>query len=440
MTKTIFAMSMALFIAQQQPPASQQPAPQQPTEVATAIAGDGGQPPRLAVPDFIALSADAETVAIARIIGQVLWDDLNYEREFLFIPRDVYATIPKAASLAEIPFDRWRELNADGLVTGTVQKTGNLLRVEVRLFNVRGRQSVFGKVYSGSPANPRSYAHMAADEIYQTQRALKGVAQSKLTFVSDRDGELMGGTVERRDVKEVYISDYDGERQQRVTVGKTLNVFPRWSPNGRSIAYTSYRRGTPNIFVSNIYEATMEEVTKGTAENWLPAWSPDGSKFCFASPREGKGYTNLYMVNRDGSGLLKLTDHPSINTSPTWSPSGTQIAFVSDQDRHAADLRDQLRRRRPGATDHDVGRLRGQADVVVIALQRDCVHRADRPRQRHQDHRYGDADGETTDVRRGHEREPRCSRQMAGTSRSRPRDRARSRFSRSRETGGTSGN
>jgi TolB protein len=331
MTKIIFAIVVALFVTQQPPPASQQPAPQQPSDIAVPITGDGGQPPRLAVPEFIALSNDAETVAIAKIISQVLWDDLNYEREFLFIPRDVYATIPKAASLAEIPFDRWRELNADGLVTGTVQKTGNLLRVEVRLFNVRGRNSVFGKVYSGSPANPRSYAHTAADEIYQTQRALKGVAQTKLTFVSDRDGELMGGTVQRRDVKEVYISDYDGERQQRVTVGKTLNVFPRWSPNGRSIAYTSYRRGTPNIFVSNIYEATMEEVTKGTAENWLPAWAPDGTKFCFASPREGKGYTNLYIVNRDGSGLLKLTDHPSINTSPTWSPSGTQIAFVSDR-------------------------------------------------------------------------------------------------------------
>ncbi|HEY7290574.1 MAG TPA: hypothetical protein VH583_12130 [Vicinamibacterales bacterium] len=331
MTKTIFAAAMAFFALAQQPPPQQPAAPQQPSDISTVITGAGGQAPRLAVPDLIPLSTDAETVAIARMIGQVLWDDLNYEREFLFIPRDVYSTIPKATSFTDVPFDRWRELNADGIVAGTVQKTGNLLRVEIRLFNTFSRQQVFGKVYSGSPANPRSYAHMVADEIYKTQRSLNGVAESKLTFVSDRDGERMSGTVEKRDVKEIYISDYDGERQQRVTLGKTLNVFPRWSPNGRSIAYTSYRRGTPNIFVSNIYEATMEEVTKGTNENWLPAWSPDGSRLCFASPREGKGYTNLYLVNRDGSGLRKLTDHPSINTSPTWSPSGTQIAFVSDR-------------------------------------------------------------------------------------------------------------
>ncbi len=332
MTRTLFTWLLAIAAlqtpAQQPPPATP---PQQPTEISATITTEGGQPPRLAVPDLITLSPDAETAAIARIIGQVLWDDLNYEREFTFIPRDVYATIPKATSFDNVPFDRWRELNADGLVVGTVQKTGNSLRVEMRLFNVRNRQSVFGKVYTGSGANPRLFAHMAADEIYQTQRALKGVAQSKLTFVSDRDGERMSGTVEKRDVKEVYISDYDGENQRRVTIGRTLNVFPRWSPNNRSIAYVSYRRGAPNIFISNIYEGTMEEVTKGNNENWLPAWSPDGTRLCFASPREGKGHTNLYVVNRDGSGLRKLTDHPSINTSPTWSPSGTQIAFVSDR-------------------------------------------------------------------------------------------------------------
>ena len=141
----------------------------------------------------------------------------------------------------------------------------------------------------------------------------------------------MKGTVQKRDVKEIYIADYDGERQTRVTVNGTLNVFPRWSPDGRSIAYTSYGKGTPQILISNIFQATREEVTKGNDENWLAAWSPDGTKFCIASPREGKGYTNLYVLNRDGSGLRKLTNHPSINTSPTWSPSGTQIAFSSDR-------------------------------------------------------------------------------------------------------------
>jgi TolB protein len=312
----------------QQPP--QPPAPQQPSEVATAITTEGNGAPRLAVPEFIALSTDAETVATAKTIGQVLWDDLNFEREFSFIPRDVYGSIPKATSFNDVPFDRWRELNADGLIVGTVQKVSGGFHVEMKLFNVRTRQAVYPRAYDNT-SNPRLIAHTISDEIHKSQRALNGVARSKLTFDSDRDGERMSGTVQNRSIKEIYISDYDGENQKRVTVGKTLNIAPRWSPDGRSIAYISYRRGGANIFISNIFQGTLEELTKGdkTGENWLPAWSPDGSKIAFSSTRDGN--PEIYVVNRDGSGLRRITNNPGIDITPTWSPSGTQIAFTSDR-------------------------------------------------------------------------------------------------------------
>ena len=337
MTKAILAGAIALALlavpGAQQPPSPQPPTPppQQPTEIVTTISGEGGAPPRLAVPDFIALSPDAETAAIAKTIGQVLWDDLNFEREFAFIPRDTYASIPRATSFEDVPFDRWRELNADGLVVGTVQKVGATIKVEMRLFNVRSGQSAFARQYDGTAANPRLFAHTMSDEIHRSQRALNGVARSKLTFDSDRDGERMSGTVQSRSIKEIYISDYDGENQRRVTVGKTLNIAPRWSPDGRAIAYTSYRRGGANIFISNIFQGTLDEVTKGdrVGENWLPAWSPDGTRIAFSTTRDGN--PEIYVVNRDGSNLRRITNHPAIDITPTWSPTGNQIAFTSDR-------------------------------------------------------------------------------------------------------------
>jgi len=329
-TNLLFAMSFvagcaALVVAQ----GGQQP-PQQPPAVSVTITGEPGAAPRYAVPDLLALSSDAETVEAAKTIGQVLWDDLNYEREFDMIPRDTYASIPAARSISDPPFDRWRELGADGLVIGTVQVTGGTMRVEVRLFSVRDRRSAFGREYTGSPANPRLYAHTAADELFQTQLALQGVARTKLAFVSDRDGERLTGTIESRVVKEIYISDYDGANQKRVTVNRTLNINPTWSPDGRSLAYTSYRRAVPDIFISNIYQATVpENPSRGQGENFLPVWSPDGTRIAFMSTRDGN--PEIYVMNRDGSNVRRLTNNPASDVTPTWSPTGTQIAFVSDR-------------------------------------------------------------------------------------------------------------
>src|SRR5262245_33016852 len=137
---TIMAVTTAaaLLLTSTSPVAQQ---PQQPNDVGVTISSDtAGTQPRLAVPDFIALpgtgsaTADADTVDLAKTIAQVLTSDFEFEREFALLPKDIVNTIPPATSIADVPFDRWREVNADGVVIGAVQKTPTGVRVEMRLY------------------------------------------------------------------------------------------------------------------------------------------------------------------------------------------------------------------------------------------------------------------------------------------------------------------
>jgi TolB protein len=331
------ASSAALLAAapqqqQQQPPTGGQ---EQPPAVRTIISSDPGVVPKLAVPELIPLSTDADVVNAAKTIGDVLWDDLNYEREFYLIPKDTLKTVARPASVDQVALSRWKELGADAVVVGAVRKTAEGFVVETRLLNVADGSMVIGKQYTGSPRSladgGRVFAHSFADEVYKTRR-LRGVAMTKLAFSSDRDGGRMKGPVGDRAISNIYRADYDGANQTRMTFGRTLDLAPAFDPTGAMLLYFTYRTGYPDLVLQSLRDARAPTYpAKGNAENhnFLPVWSHDGTKIAFMSNRDGN--PEIYMMNRDGSNVRRITNHPMADTTPTWSPNDTQLAFTSDR-------------------------------------------------------------------------------------------------------------
>ena len=404
---------------------------------ATPSRAKAAPPPRLAVPDFIALSPDAETAAIAKTIGQVLWDDLNFEREFAFIPRDVYAIDSARHVVRDVPFDRWRELNADGLIVGTVQKTADGIKVEMRLLQRADapdgvRPGVHAARTRGSSPTP------ASDELHKSQRALNGVARTRITFDSDRDGERMGGTVENRGVKEIYISDYDGEnaaaRHRRqdaehraaLVARRPLDCLHLVPPRRREHLHLEHLSG---------HARRGDQGRQGRRE--LAAGVVARRHAASPSRRRATATRRSTSSTATAPNVRRLTNHPGIDITPTWSPSGTQIAFTSDRT-GTPQIYDR-RRRRPEPAAQDVRVVLRQADVVAGAVQRDRVLVAQRARLRHQGARSRHRSDAAADVRRGHQREPGVLAQRPPSRVHLHARRARRRCSRWRATARTCG-
>lgn len=86
-----------------------------------------------------------------------------------------------------------------------------------------------------------------------------------------------------------------------------------------------------DAYVSNIYYKSLEEESEemqwtfGEDRNYSPRWSPDGKKIAFVSNRTGKN--QLFILNRDGGEARQLTDVPNGAINPVWSPDGLRLAF-----------------------------------------------------------------------------------------------------------------
>lgn len=313
--------------------------PQQ--QIAVTLIGKPGNPPQLAVPPFVVLTADQATQDASKLMTDVLSADLRFEREFDVMPASGFMGIPSAQKIEDLPYDAWTQRGAEYVALGTVKAAANgRFDVEVHVVRIKDRREAYGAAYSAAAASVRGLAHRFSDEIHKNIRGVTGIAQTKIAFSSTRDGERAGKTFEDRNVKEIYIMDYDGENQRRITVDHYLNISANWCPDSQCVAYMSYQPAStkdttrfPDIKIQNIYgQIGQQRPAHGTdqIQNYSPAISPDGTKVAFASTRNGDAQ-DIYVVNRDGSGLVRLTNNKAIDGSPAWSPTGNLIAFTSDR-------------------------------------------------------------------------------------------------------------
>jgi TolB protein len=148
----------------------------------------------------------------------------------------------------------------------------------------------------------------------------------QIAFVSNRDGDY--GRLQ------IYVMNADGSNQHCVYYTKAMSADPCWSPDGKCIVFANDREGDRlgNFEIFSIQPDTSapeRRLTFRRGYDVYPVFSPSGKRIAFVSNADGN--PEIYVMNADGTGLLRLTRDPADDITPRWSPDETKLIFSSNR-------------------------------------------------------------------------------------------------------------
>ncbi|EPB1235760.1 Tol-Pal system beta propeller repeat protein TolB [Pseudomonas aeruginosa] len=254
-------------------------------------------------------------------MSNIIGNDLRNSGYFEPLPRQNMISQPAQAS--EVIFRDWKAVGVNYVMVGNIVPAGGRLQVQYALFDVGTEQQVLTGSVTGSTDQLRDMSHYIADQSFEKLTGIKGAFSTKMLYV----------TAERFSVDNTRYtlqrSDYDGARPVTLLQSREPIVSPRFSPDGRRIAYVSFEQKRPRIFIQYVDTGRREQITNFEGLNGAPAFSPDGNRLAFVLSRDGN--PEIYVMDLGSRALRRLTNNLAIDTEPFWGKDGSTLYFTSDR-------------------------------------------------------------------------------------------------------------
>jgi TolB protein len=232
-----------------------------------------------------------------------------------------FKTIDAPNGLSEnsaINFNELKASGADAVLAGSINKLSDgRFDIRYRLSDTAKETSLLGESKIVTSADMRLAAHQIADSVYERLTGEKGIFSTRIAFISKQANRY-----------KLNIGDWDGDNIQVALNSPEPIISPKWSFDGRKLAYVSFENKKPVVYSHNINGGQRQVMANFKGSNSAPAWSPDGRTLAVTLTQDG--LSQIYLVTGEGN-AKRLTQSTSIDTEPVYSPDGKTIFFTSDR-------------------------------------------------------------------------------------------------------------
>jgi TolB protein len=313
----VMAISFPVFSSQ--PPATN--AVSTDTELFIDVGRAGVRKLKMAIPIFGAEPGAAVSESDKEFAADRLTDIFAFTNSFEFVPASSFIAKGSIAS-KPIQYDEWTPIQTEAVIFGKFipSSSAGKYTIDLRFYDIKRRQQLHGVRYSDFEVGDlERVLRRFADKCIEKLTKEKGIFSTKLAFAGARKaGEL----------RQIYISNFDGSGLRQITNNGSINMSPSWSPDGTKITYTSFREGKADIYVYNLLTQKTAKLTSGFGNNSGANWHPDGRKIAFSGSHSG--LTSIFTVNSfDGSERKSFIAGSGLEVEPAYSPDGQKVAFVS---------------------------------------------------------------------------------------------------------------
>ncbi|MFC2158535.1 hypothetical protein ACFLT9_11920, partial [Acidobacteriota bacterium] len=124
---------------------------------------------------------------------------------------------------------------------------------------------------------------------------------------------------------DLWVANDDGSHPYRLTDNVAMDIFPRFSPDGKWVAFTSDRMGNNDIWMIPVGGGEARQLTFHTTSDNMVNWMPDGKSVIFQTSRKGTFSSPLYTV--DLKGHLPVPLPIDMGAAGMFSQDGKKFAF-----------------------------------------------------------------------------------------------------------------